>query len=213
MPGDPAALGPCGDGSRRCLGWESPSARNQRAEEGGGPQKMTRERRWWRPDDDTTLATRTSPPTCIRRGGHSQPQLLLTPSVRRLRMAPGDDLEKDPLMAEPEEAMEDNEPEKSLTDNDSVDNDQVPSRPDNAPVISPGTRREDHDPQFERLNKSQRRVSCQLSAVLHRASRHDKEVRAKVECFKAQLTATANSSHAYRRVTTMKGKANLLPTG
>ncbi|KAJ1188931.1 hypothetical protein NDU88_005687 [Pleurodeles waltl] len=53
------------------------------------------------------------------------------------RVAPGDDLEKDPLMAEPEEAMEDNEPENSLTDNGSVDNDQVPLRPDNMPVMSP----------------------------------------------------------------------------
>ncbi|KAJ1129989.1 hypothetical protein NDU88_008348 [Pleurodeles waltl] len=44
----------------------------------------------------------------------------------------------DSCMAEHEEAVEDNEPEKSLTDNDSVDNDHVPLRPDSTPVISPG---------------------------------------------------------------------------
>ncbi|KAJ1170335.1 hypothetical protein NDU88_002213 [Pleurodeles waltl] len=53
-------------------------------------------------------------------------------------VAPGNDLVKDSCMAELEEAVEDNEPEKSQTDNDSGDNDQVPWRPDDTPVISLG---------------------------------------------------------------------------
>ncbi|KAJ1173460.1 hypothetical protein NDU88_005292 [Pleurodeles waltl] len=54
------------------------------------------------------------------------------------RVAPGDDLVKDPSVAEPEETRDDDEPENSLTANDSVDNDQIPSRPDNMPVINAG---------------------------------------------------------------------------